>query len=159
MIRIGYGYDVHRLETGRKLLLGGVEVPFDRGLIGHSDADVLIHAIIDSLLGAMAKGDIGHLFPDTDRVYKNADSRNLLRETIQLIRKEEFLVGNIDATIVAQRPTLQPYIRSMRENISEDLGIELNLVSVKATTSENIGMIGREEGMCAMAVSLLIRAR
>ena len=156
-IRTGFGYDLHRLCEGRKLILGGVTIPFEKGLDGHSDADVLVHAVIDALLGAAAMGDIGMHFPDTDPGFKNADSRVLLRETASMLEKKGFLIGNIDSTIVAERPKLLPHIEEMRYNIAEDLGLGLDDVSVKATTSERIGMIGREEGMCAMAVSLIYR--
>lgn len=158
-IRTGFGYDLHRLCEGRKLILGGVTVPFEKGLDGHSDADVLVHAVIDALLGAAALGDIGKHFPDTDSRFKNADSRALLRETVSLLAQNGFLAGNIDSTIVAERPKLLPYIEAMRQNIADDLGLERENVSVKATTSERIGMIGREEGMCAMAVCLIYRSR
>ncbi len=154
-IRTGYGYDLHRLARGRKLILGGVTVPFEKGLDGHSDADVLLHAIIDALLGAAAMGDIGRLFPDTDPAYKDADSRVLLRKTVEFIRERGYRIGNIDSTVVAEQPRLNPYIDAMRVNIAEDLGIDWDAVSVKATTSERIGMIGRQEGICAMAVCLL----
>ncbi len=154
-IRTGFGYDLHRLVQGRKLVLGGVIIPFEKGLDGHSDADVLLHAITDALLGAAAMGDIGTHFPDTDPEWKGADSRMLLRKAVQLIRDRGYQLGNVDSTIVAERPKLKPYIDQMRSNIAADLGLETDQVSVKATTSEQIGMIGREEGMCAMAVCLL----
>ena len=154
-IRTGFGYDLHRLVQGRKLVLGGVTIPFEKGLDGHSDADVLLHAITDALLGAAAMGDIGTHFPDTDPEWKGADSRMLLRKAVQLIRDRGYQLGNVDSTIVAERPKLKPYIDQMRSNIAADLGLETDQVSVKATTSEQIGMIGREEGMCAMAVCLL----
>jgi 2-C-methyl-D-erythritol 2,4-cyclodiphosphate synthase len=156
-IRTGYGYDLHRLAEGRKLVLGGVEIPFEKGLEGHSDADVLLHAIIDALLGAAAMGDIGSHFPDTDPAWKGADSRGLLRKTVERIREQGFRIGNVDSTVVAERPKLRPYIDHMRTCIAGDLGVETDAVSVKATTSERIGMIGREEGICAMAVCLLYR--
>ena len=156
MIRIGYGYDIHRLAEGRRLVLGGVTIPFEKGLDGHSDADVLLHAIIDALLGAVALGDIGHQFPDTDFVNKDADSRVLLRKTASMIRNNGYLVGNIDSTVVAERPGLQPYISKMRAYISSDLNISIDSVSIKATTSEKMGMVGRQEGICAMAICLLI---
>lgn len=149
------GYDLHRLKEGRKLVLGGVVVPFEKGLDGHSDADVLLHAITDALLGAAALGDIGSHFPDTDSAYYQADSRELLRKTVALINKKGFKAGNVDATIVAERPKLQEYIPAMRTNIASDLEITTDEVSIKATTSEKIGMIGREEGMSALAVCLL----
>lgn len=155
IVRIGFGYDVHRLKAGRKLILGGEQIPFEMGLDGHSDADVLIHAVIDALLGAMAKGDIGGHFPDTDPAYKDADSRNLLRSTLRLVNENGYLVGNIDATIVAQKPKLAEHVTNMRENIASDLNVSVSSVSVKATTSEGIGMIGRGEGISAMAVCIL----
>ena len=154
-IRTGFGYDLHRLGEGRDLVLGGVNIPFEKGLDGHSDADVLLHAITDALLGAAAMGDIGAHFPDTDPEWKGADSRILLRKTAELIRGQGYRVGNVDCTVVAERPKLRPYIDRMRTNIAEDLGVEPDAVSVKATTSERIGMIGREEGMSAMAVCLI----
>lgn len=156
MTRIGYGYDLHRLKEGRKLVLGGENIPFEKGLEGHSDADVLVHALIDALLGALALGDIGTHFPDTDPAYKDADSRKLLKNTISIIREKGYQVANVDATVVAQRPKLTPFIVKIRENIASDLEVGIDRVSVKATTSENIGMIGREEGICAMAVCLLM---
>ena len=137
--------------------MGGVEIPFEKGLEGHSDADVLLHAITDALLGAAAMGDIGSHFPDTDPAWKGADSRDLLRKTVERIREQGFLIGNVDSTVVAERPKLRPYIDQMRACIAGDLGVDLDAVSVKATTSERIGMIGREEGICAMAVCLLYR--
>ncbi len=154
-IRTGFGYDLHRLGEGRDLVLGGVNIPFEKGLDGHSDADVLLHAITDALLGAAAMGDIGAHFPDTDPEWKGADSRILLKKTAELIRGQGYRVGNVDCTVVAERPKLRPYIDRMRTNIAEDLGVEPDAVSVKATTSERIGMIGREEGMSAMAVCLI----
>lgn len=153
--RIGYGYDSHRLREGRRLILGGVEVPHEKGLDGHSDADVLTHAIIDALLGALALGDIGSHFPDTDPAYKNADSRVLLRKTCLKIKEAGYCVGNIDATIVAQKPRLRNYIDEMRANMAEDCGCELHQISVKATTAEHMGALGRQEGMSASAVALL----
>ncbi len=154
-IRTGFGYDLHRLAEGRKLVLGGVTIPFEKGLDGHSDADVLLHAIIDALLGAAAMGDIGTHFPDTDPEWKGADSRSLMRKAVQLIRDQGYLICNVDSTVVAERPKLRPFIDQMRANIAADLGLKIDEISVKATTSERIGMIGREEGMCAMAVCLL----
>lgn len=155
--RIGQGYDVHRLTEGRALVLGGVTVPFDRGLLGHSDADVLLHAVMDALLGAAALGDIGQLFPDSDERYRGADSRELLRTVAGLLRERGFAVGNVDATIVAQRPRLAPYLPQMRENIAADLGIAPDAVSVKATTEERLGFTGSGEGMAAQAVALVVR--
>lgn len=153
--RIGFGYDVHQLVEGRDLLLGGVHIPFEKGLLGHSDADVLLHAITDAILGAVAMGDIGRHFPDTDPRYKDADSRLLLRDAYALAMNEGYELSNVDATIIAQRPKLLPYMQLIRENIAEDLIVDLNQVSVKATTSENIGFLGREEGIAAQAVVLL----
>lgn len=154
-MRIGYGYDVHRLTEGRPLILGGVEIPFEKGLAGHSDADVLLHAIIDALLGACALGDIGKHFPDADDEYKNINSRKLLRRTIEIIDDEDYEVSNIDATIVAERPKLASHISKMRKHIAEDLSIDVDQVSVKATTSEGIGFEGKEEGISARAVALI----
>lgn len=154
-MRTGIGYDVHRLKEGRKLILGGVEIPFEKGLDGHSDADVLIHAIIDAITGALALGDIGSHFPDDDQAYKNADSRMLLRKIYTLISGKGYAVINADATIVAERPKLSNYIPKMRDNLANDLNVDVGVISVKATTSEKIGCIGREEGMSAMATVLL----
>ena len=153
--RIGQGYDVHRLVEGRALMLGGVAVPYDRGLLGHSDADVLLHALMDALLGAAALGDIGHLFPDTDPRYAGADSRALLREVAAVLARNGFAVGNVDATLVAQRPRIAPYVPRMRENIAADLGLPLDAVSVKATTEEGLGFTGSGEAMAAHAVALV----
>lgn len=154
-MRIGSGYDVHRLVPDRELILGGVHIPFERGLLGHSDADVLCHAIADALLGAAALGDIGHLFPDSDPKYKGADSLMLLAEVCRAVREAGYEPGNLDATLMAQRPKIAPYIREMRENIARACGIEPGRVSVKATTEEGLGFTGREEGMAASAVCLL----
>lgn len=156
-VRIGYGYDVHRLVDGRKLILAGVEVPFEKGLLGHSDADVIAHAVADALLGAAALGDIGHLFPDTDPRYAGADSLKLLGEVCRLLREKGFSIGNIDATLLAQRPKIAPHILRMRENLAAACGIAADQVSVKATTEERLGFTGREEGMAASAVCLLER--
>ena len=156
-VRIGYGYDVHRLVEGRKLILAGVEVPFEKGLLGHSDADVIAHAVADALLGAAALGDIGHLFPDTDPRYDGADSLKLLAEVCRLLREKGFSIGNIDATLLAQRPKIAPHIVQMRENLAAACGIAVDQVSVKATTEERLGFTGREEGMAASAVCLLER--
>jgi len=153
--RIGYGFDVHQLVPDRRLVLGGVEIPFEKGLKGHSDADVLLHAVSDALLGAMAMGDIGRHFPDTDPEYKDADSRDLLRVCLKLLRQRSYKVGNVDATIVAQKPKLSSYIDRMRENMAEDLHLGMDEVSVKATTSEQLGYTGRGEGMSASAVVLI----
>ena len=155
-MRIGQGYDVHRLAENRKLILGGVEIEFERGLLGHSDADVLVHAIMDALLGAAALGDIGHLFPDNDPAYSGADSILLLKEVAKRIRENGFEIGNIDATIMAQRPKLAPHIPKMRENIAAACGIGTDCVSVKATTEEGLGFTGSGEGMSASAVCLLV---
>lgn len=154
-MRIGHGYDVHRLVGGRKLILGGVNINYDYGLLGHSDADVLVHAIIDSLLGAAALGDIGALFPDTDKKYKNADSIELLKKVCEILEKNNFKIVNIDSMIIAQKPKLKEYVFKMRENIAKACGIEINFVSVKATTEETLGFTGREEGISAHAVSLI----
>lgn len=156
-IRIGYGYDIHRLEKGRKLILGGVEIPHSKGLLGHSDADVLLHAITDALLGALALGDIGKHFPDTDPAYKNADSRQLLRHCYNLIQEKGYRLENLDATVIAEQPKLLPYINEMREIIAEDIQSDLNNISVKATTSETIGFVGREEGIAAHVNVLLYK--
>lgn len=154
-MRIGTGYDVHRLEKERKLILGGVEIPFEKGLLGHSDADVLLHAVSDALLGAAALGDIGKHFPDTDPAFEGADSLKLLEETARLVKKEGYKVGNVDATVIAQRPKLAAYIPEMRENISKALGVEKSRVNVKATTEEHLGFTGEGLGISAQAVCLL----
>lgn len=154
-MRIGYGYDVHRLEEGRPLVLGGVAIPFAKGLAGHSDADVLLHAISDALLGACALGDIGQHFPDTDEQYAGADSRDLLQKVARLARERDYAIVNIDTTVVADSPKLSPYIGSMRDNIADDLRVDVSQVSVKATTSEGMGFEGNQEGMSARAVVLL----
>ena len=155
-MRIGQGFDVHQLVAGRKLIIGGVEIPHDRGLLGHSDADVLLHAISDALLGAAALGDIGRHFADTDAKYKNIDSRILLREVAHMVREQGYRVGNVDATIIAQAPKMAPHIFQMVENIAADLRIEKSTVNVKATTTEQLGLTGRGEGIAAMAVVLLL---
>jgi len=152
MTRFGMGYDVHRLVEGRKLILGGVDVPYEKGLLGHSDADVLLHVISDALLGAAALGDIGTHFPDTDERFKGADSGKLLEEVVRLVRAEGYTIGNVDATIVAQAPKLLPYIPRMRENIARLLGVTVGDVNVKATTEERLGFTGSGEGMSAYAV-------
>lgn len=154
-MRIGQGYDVHRLTEGRRLILGGVHIPWDRGLLGHSDADVLVHAIMDALLGAAALGDIGGMFPDSDPKYAGADSLGLLRAVSERLREAGFSVCNIDSTIVAQAPKLAGYIPEMRKNIAEAIGIDLAAVSVKATTEEHLGFTGRGEGIAAQAIALL----
>lgn len=154
-MRIGTGYDVHRLEKERKLILGGVEIPFEKGLLGHSDADVLLHAVSDALLGAAALGDIGKHFPDTDPAFEGADSLKLLEETVRLVKEEGYKVGNVDATVIAQKPKLAAYIPEMRENISKALGVEKSRVNVKATTEEHLGFTGEGLGISAQAVCLL----
>lgn len=154
-MRIGHGYDVHRLTEGRKLILGRVDIPYEKGLLGHSDADVLTHAIMDALLGAAALGDIGKLFPDTDPAYAGADSLMLLERVRERLSKAGYRVGNIDATILAQRPKLAPHIPQMRTNLANRLGIEVDQVSIKATTEEGLGFTGTGEGMAAHAVCLL----
>ncbi|WP_297198675.1 2-C-methyl-D-erythritol 2,4-cyclodiphosphate synthase [uncultured Flavonifractor sp.] len=154
-MRIGHGYDVHQLTEGRKLILGGVDIPYEKGLLGHSDADVLTHAIMDALLGAAALGDIGKLFPDTNPAYAGADSLVLLERVGKRLSDAGYRVGNIDATILAQRPKLAPHIPQMRTNLANRLGIEVDQVSVKATTEEGLGFTGTGEGMAAHAVCLL----
>ncbi len=156
-IRIGHGYDVHQLTEGRDLIIGGVNIPHSKGLLGHSDADVLLHAISDSLLGALALGDIGKHFPDTDEQYKGADSLILLACVYELIKHNGYEVGNVDATILAQAPKLAPFIPQMRLNIARALEIELDAVSVKATTEEKLGFTGEEKGIAAHAVCLLTK--
>ena len=155
MTRLGLGYDVHRLTEGRPLVLGGVTIPYERGLLGHSDADVLLHALMDALLGAAALGDIGRLFPDSDERYRGADSRVLLREVADLLERSGFSVGNVDVTLIAQRPKIAPYVPRMRENIAADLKLPLEAVSVKATTEEGLGFTGSGEGMAAQAAATL----
>lgn len=156
-LRVGHGYDVHRLVEGRALILGGVTVPFDRGLLGHSDADVLTHAVMDALLGAAALGDIGNLFPDSDAAYAGADSIALLERVTALLREHGWQVGNVDATVVAQAPKLAPYIPEMRRRLAEAMGLDVDCVSVKATTEERLGFTGSGEGMAAHAVALIER--
>ena len=158
-IRIGNGLDVHALVTGRKLVLGGVTIPFERGLKGHSDADALLHAICDAVLGALGEGDIGAYFPDTDPRYEDADSRILLRAVWQRVVAEGYSLGNVDATVVAEAPRLAPYIRQMTANIASDLGAGIEQVNVKATTTEGLGFAGRGEGIAALATVLLIKNR
>jgi 2-C-methyl-D-erythritol 2,4-cyclodiphosphate synthase len=157
-MRIGQGFDVHQLVEGRKLIIGGVEIPYDKGLLGHSDADVLLHAICDALLGAAALGDIGRHFADTDAQYKDMDSRILLREVARMVANEGFRIGNVDVTIIAQAPKMAPHIPTMIANIASDLGIAMNAVNVKATTTEKLGYAGRGEGIAAQAVALLLVA-
>ena len=154
-MRIGHGYDVHRLVEGRKLILGGAEIPFDKGLLGHSDADVLLHAISDSLLGAAALGDIGKHFPDTDESFKGANSLLLLEKVCALLKEKGYKIVNIDATVIAQAPKLAPYIIAMRENIAKALNVDIDFVSVKATTEEKLGFTGRKEGISAHCVCLI----
>jgi len=156
-LRIGTGYDVHKLVPGRKLILCGVEVPFDKGLLGHSDADVAVHALMDALLGALALGDIGHLFPDSDAKYKDADSMKLLQQVVQLLQSKGYQLGNLDLTIVAQAPKLAPYIQKMRENLATVLQVAVDRVSVKATTTEQLGFTGRGEGIAAECVCIVQR--
>ncbi len=158
-MRIGHGYDVHRLIAGRKLVLGGVEIPYILGLDGHSDADVLLHAIMDALLGAAALGDIGRLFPDTDPAYKGISSVLLLETVAARIREAGYEVGNVDATVIAQKPKLAPHIPAMREIVARTLGVDLDQINIKATTEEHLGFSGREEGIAAHAVCLLEKSR
>jgi 2-C-methyl-D-erythritol 2,4-cyclodiphosphate synthase len=158
-IRIGSGFDVHQFADGRPLIIGGVTIPFEKGLLGHSDADVLLHAISDALLGALALGDIGKHFPDTDSAYKDADSKILLKHVYKLITGRGYTIGNLDATLMLQKPKVASYIDSMREIVAGILNTEAENVSVKATTSEKLGFVGREEGAAAMATVLLIREK
>lgn len=153
--RIGHGYDVHKLVEGRKLIIGGVSIPHETGLLGHSDADVLLHAIMDSLLGAAALGDIGKLFPDNDDRFEGADSMELMQKVASILSYEGYVISNVDSTVVAQAPKLAPYIDEMRKNIAEALGIEAENVSVKATTEEKMGFTGRYEGISAHAVCII----
>lgn len=155
-MRIGHGYDVHRLVEGRKLIMGGVDIPWEKGLLGHSDADVLLHAIADALLGALAMGDIGKHFPDTDPAFKGADSLKLLEHVVGLIKTLGYAVGNLDATIIAQRPKMAPHIQAMRENVARACAVEVGRINVKATTEEGLGFTGTGEGISAHAVVLLI---
>ena len=156
-MRIGHGYDVHRLVEGRRLILGGVEVPHTLGLLGHSDADVLTHAVMDALLGAAALGDIGRHFPDTDPAYAGADSLKLLDHVVELLEEKGYRVGNVDATILAQKPKLAPYLEKMGDNLAARMKVEPGQVNVKATTEEKLGFTGAEEGIAAHAVALLFR--
>lgn len=155
MFRIGHGYDVHRLAEGRKLILGGVDIPYEKGLLGHSDADVLVHAIMDSILGALALGDIGKLFPDNDSKYEGADSIKLLEQVISIAEEKGFTVGNIDSTILCQAPKLAGYINNMRENIAKACNTDIGNISVKATTEEKLGFTGSGEGIAAHAVCIM----
>jgi 2-C-methyl-D-erythritol 2,4-cyclodiphosphate synthase len=159
MIRIGQGFDVHQLVAGRKLIIGGVTIPFEKGLLGHSDADVLLHAVIDALLGAAGLGDVGQLFPDTEPQYKDADSMQLLSEVNQKISLTGFTINNIDCTILAEQPKMKPYLAEIKANIAKACQITSNQVNVKATTMEKMGFIGHEEGLGAMAVALLENKR
>lgn len=155
MIRVGQGFDVHQLVEGRKLIIGGVEIPYEKGLLGHSDADVLLHTIADAVLGALGLGDIGKHFPDTDEAFKDADSKVLLRHVWKLARERGYVLGNADATIMAQKPKMAPYIEDMRIVIADCLGANVERVNVKATTTEKLGFTGRGEGIASMAVVLL----
>ena len=154
-MRIGHGYDVHKLTDNRKMIIGGVEIPYEKGLLGHSDADVLVHAIMDALLGAAALGDIGKLFPDNDPSYTGADSVKLLQEVCRILKEKSYIVGNIDSTVVAQQPKLKPYIEQMRITIANACGVEVDRVSVKATTEENLGFTGNGQGIAAHAVCII----
>ncbi len=156
-IRVGHGYDVHRLIENRKLILGGVEIPYEKGLLGHSDADVLVHAIMDALLGAAALGDIGTHFPDTDPAYSGADSIGLLKQVCRLLAQKGYQVSNIDATVIAQQPKLKPYIQTMRQRIADAMQTEPDAVSIKATTEEKLGFTGRLEGISAHCVALITK--
>lgn len=156
-IRIGQGFDVHAFAEGRKLIICGVDIPYELGLLGHSDADVAIHALCDALLGAAALGDIGKHFPDTDPRYKGVDSRRLLRHVVELIASEGYSISNADITVIAQAPKMAPHITSMRQNMADDLGIDLGRVNVKATTTEHLGFTGRREGIASLASVILIR--
>lgn len=154
-MRIGHGYDVHRLVEGRKCIIGGVDIPYEKGLLGHSDADVLLHAVMDAVLGAMAAGDIGKLFPDNDPTYKGADSLVLTRRVAEVMAERGYRLGNIDATVIAQAPKMAPHILTMRENIAAAFGVDPDRVSVKATTEERLGFTGSGEGIAAHAVCLI----
>ncbi len=154
-MRVGTGYDVHKLVEGRDLILGGVKIPYEKGLLGHSDADVILHAIMDALLGAAALGDIGQHFPDTDPKYEGASSIELLREVGRILDEHNYVVENIDSTIIAQRPKLMPYLQEMRQNTADALGLDISQVSIKATTEEHLGFTGRGEGISAQAICML----
>lgn len=158
-MRIGIGYDVHQLVEGRKLILGGIEIPHHLGLLGHSDADVLLHAISDALLGALALGDIGKYFPDTDSRFKDLDSGVLLKEVYALVKKEGYTLVNLDTVVMAQRPKLRAYIDTMRENVANLLSCELSQISIKATTTEKLGFVGKEEGIATQAICLLEKVK
>ena len=154
-MRIGHGYDVHRLVEGRKLIIGGVDIPHEKGLLGHSDADVLTHAVMDSLLGAVALGDIGKLFPDNNQAYKGADSLELCKKVAEILRQNRYKIINVDSTVIAQAPKLAPHINAMRENIARALGVDVSLISVKATTEEGLGFSGEKLGIAAHSVCLI----
>ena len=156
-IRIGNGYDIHKLVSGRPLILGGIKIPHSLGLLGHSDADVLIHAIMDALLGALGMGDIGHYFPPSDPKWKGANSKILMERVAQLIGDRGWKIGNIDSTVVAEQPKLKPHLKEMRSSIAQILNLEIEQISIKATTNEKLGPVGREEGICAYAVVLLTK--
>lgn len=156
-MRIGHGYDVHKLVEGRKLIMGGVDIPFEKGLLGHSDADVLLHAIADAILGALALGDIGKHFPDTDPAFKGADSIKLLEHVVSLAIAKGYAIGNLDATIIAQRPKMAPHIQTMRANVAKACKVDIELINIKATTEEGLGFTGRAEGISAHAVVLMAR--
>jgi len=157
VIRIGHGYDVHRLVNGRKLILGGVEIPYEKGLDGHSDADVLLHAICDAIIGALSLGDIGKLYPDNDDKFLNINSRILLKDVAKRMAEAGYIMGNVDATVIAQSPKLSPYIDQMKKNIAEDLSTNEQNVNVKATTEEHLGFTGRSEGISAHAVCIIVK--
>ena len=156
-MRIGFGYDIHRLQTGRELWIGGIRLDHTMGLLGHSDADVLIHAICDALLGAANLRDIGHHFPDTSSEFKQIDSKILLRKTVDLLKEKGYSVGNIDTTVCAEQPKLNPHIPQMQQVLSEIMGVDIDAISIKATTSEKMGFVGREEGIAAYAVALILK--
>ncbi|QYE98054.1 2-C-methyl-D-erythritol 2,4-cyclodiphosphate synthase [Paraclostridium sordellii] len=156
-MRVGMGYDVHKLVKNRKLILGGVEIPHDKGLLGHSDADVLLHAIMDSILGALALGDIGKHFPDTDEKFKGADSMKLLEHVYNLIKEKGYVIGNLDATIIAQAPKMAPHIQDMRFNIARVLNTDIDNINVKATTEEGLGFTGNKEGISSQSICLLVK--
>lgn len=157
-IRVGNGYDVHRLVEGRRLVVCGVEIPYEMGLLGHSDADVALHALCDAILGAAAMHDIGYHFPDTDPEFAGADSRRLLRRVVEIVTAKGYSIGNVDITIIAQRPKMLPFIEEMRQRVADDLGVDIDAVSVKATTTERLGFTGRGEGIAAQASALIIKA-
>lgn len=154
-MKIGIGYDVHALALNRKLIVGGVHIPYEKGLLGHSDADVLIHAIMDSLLGAMGEGDIGKIFPDTDNKYKDIDSRSLLRQVVSIMKNKGLTISNLDSVIIAQQPKMSPFIEEMKKNICDDLETDIKNINIKATTTEHLGFEGRGEGIAAQAICLL----